>query len=245
MRLFTKNDGAVSVFLVIILVPMLVVTSLFVDVGRMHLGQAMVDSAGELVLNTAMTEFDAKLNDYYGLLGTCKSEEEIKKVSQEFYKESIVSAGLSDEDANDLVSQLMGMFGEDIGEVSDLMNLELVEDSFELKKVANSGFNNPAIVKTQVINFMKYRSPINGVLNLLGGIEELSQQSGNIQEETELIEEKKTMCEKQKSLMELLKELHDEIKKYEELKPNDDIMSDKDGMREIIGKINKFYVPGF
>lgn len=240
MRLFTKNDGAVSVFLVIILVPMLVVTSLFVDVGRMHLGQAMVDSAGELVLNTAMTEFDAKLNDYYGLLGTCKSEEEIKKVSQEFYKESIVSAGLSDEDANDLVSQLMGMFGEDIGEVSDLMNLELVEDSFELKKVANSGFNNPAIVKTQVINFMKYRSPINGVLNLLGGIEELSQQSGNIQEETELIEEKKTMCEKQKSLMELLKELHDEIKKYEELKPNDDIMSDKDGMREIIGKINKF-----
>ena len=242
MRLFTKNDGAVSVFLVIILVPMLVVTSLFVDVGRMHLGQAMVDSAGDLALNTAMTEFDAKLNDYYGLLGTCKSEEEIKKVSQDFYKESIVSAGLSDEDANDLVSKLMGMFGEDIGEISDLMNLELVEDSFELKKVANSGFNNPAIVKTQVINFMKYRSPINGILDLLGGVEELSHQSGNIQEETELIEEKKTMCEKQKSLMELLKELHDEIKEYENLKPNEDFISKKGGMKEIIRKINDFRV---
>lgn len=241
MRFFTKNNGAVSVFLVIILVPMLVVTSLFVDVGRVHLGQAMVDSAGDLVLNTAMTQFDAKLNEYYGLLGTCKSEDEIKNVSQKFYKESIVSAGLSDEDANDLVSQLMGMFGEDIGEVSDLMNLELVEDSFELKKVANSGFNNPAIVKTQVINFMKYRSPINGVLNLLGGIEELSQQSGNIQEETELIEEKKTMCEKQKSLMELLKELHDEIKKYEELNPNKNKISTAKGMNKIIEKINKFY----
>lgn len=237
MRLFTKNNGAVSVFLVIILVPMLVVTSLFVDVGRMHLGQAMVDSAGDLVLNTAMTEFDAKLNDYYGLLGTCKSEEEIKNVSEKFYKESLVSAGLSDEDANDLVSKLMGMFGEDIGEVSDLMNLELVEDSFEFKKVANSGFNNPAIVKTQVINFMKFRSPINGVLNLLEGIQELSEQSGNIQEETKLIEEKKTMCEKQKSLMELLKELHEEIKAYEELNPNNDKISTVTGMNNIIEKI--------
>ena len=55
MRFFRKNDGAVSVFLVIILVPMLVVTSLFVDVARLHLGQAMIDSAGDLTLNTAMT----------------------------------------------------------------------------------------------------------------------------------------------------------------------------------------------
>ena len=80
MRLFRKNNGAVSVFLVIILVPVLVVTSLFVDVARMHLGQAVVDSAGDLALNTAMTQFDSELNEYYGLLGTCKNKDELKKV---------------------------------------------------------------------------------------------------------------------------------------------------------------------
>ena len=73
------------------------------------------------------------------------------------------------------------------------MNLELVEDSFELKRWQTAVLTIPAIVKTQVINFMKYRSPINGILDLLEGVEELSHQSGNIQEETELIEEKKTM----------------------------------------------------
>ena len=40
--------------------------------------------------------------------------------------------------------------------------------------------------------------------------------------------------------MELLKELHDEIKEYENLKPNEDFISKKGGMKEIIRKINDF-----
>ena len=105
MRLFRKNNGAVSVFLVIILVPVLVVTSLFVDVSRMHLGQAVVDSAGDLALNTAMTQFDSQLNEYYGLLGTCKSKEELKELSKDFYEKALGSAGLTKEQSENMESR--------------------------------------------------------------------------------------------------------------------------------------------
>ena len=38
INFYQKNKGAVSVFLVIILVPVLLISSLFVDLGRVQLG---------------------------------------------------------------------------------------------------------------------------------------------------------------------------------------------------------------
>lgn len=241
MRFFRKNDGAVSVFLVIILVPMLVVTSLFVDVARLHLGQAMIDSAGDLTLNTAMTEFDEKLNDYFGLLGTCKSDDELKKVSEKFYKDSLKSAGLSKKDSDDLIKKLTAKWGEDPGNISDLMNLELVDQSFSMKRVANSGFNNPAVVKTQVVNFMKYRSPINGALHLLDSLKEVSDVAGNSKEETELIAEKKEMAEAENTLMGDLKKIYDNLKAYESLDAGSGMkLANTAGMKKIVAEINGY-----
>mgnify|MGYP000048917430 CR=1 FL=1 len=68
LQIFRKKDGAVSVFLTIILVPMIVVSCLFVDACRAKLAEPVVSSAGDLTLNTALTQYDATLNDYYGLI---------------------------------------------------------------------------------------------------------------------------------------------------------------------------------
>lgn len=65
LQIFRKKDGAVSVFLTIILVPMIVVSCLFVDACRAKLAEPVVSSAGDLTLNTALTQYDATLNDYY------------------------------------------------------------------------------------------------------------------------------------------------------------------------------------
>ncbi len=215
MRLFARNHGAVSVFLVIVLVPILIVTSLFVDVSRVHMGQAMVDSAGDLALNTALTEFDEKLNDYYGLLGTCKTSEELKKVSEDFYKTSLVSAGLTGEDADNIAATLMSMFDEDPGDISDLMNLQLVDNSFDVKKIGNSGFNNPAVVKTQVVNFMKYRSPMNAVSEIFDMFSTISQKADEVDDETDLVGKRQKFAESEADLLKQLKDLADNILDYE------------------------------
>ena len=239
MRLFRKNNGAVSIFLVIILVPVLVVTSLFVDVARMHLGQAVVDSAGDLALNTAMTQFDSQLNEYYGLLGTCKSKDELKTLSKNFYEKALGSAGLTKEQSKNMAKEMIGWFDKDPENVSDLMNIKSVQDSFDLSTIENSGFNNPAIVKTQIVNFMKYRSPINGTLNMLKALKEIKEKTDNSKEDAKLISEKTEMCEAENDLLEQLNKMYDHIRDYQGQTAGEQMkVSDKNGMQEIIIALN-------
>ena len=51
-RFVLKRRGAISVFLVVVLVPMLVMSATMVDVPRVNLGNAMAVSAGDLTANT-------------------------------------------------------------------------------------------------------------------------------------------------------------------------------------------------
>lgn len=241
MRLFRKNNGAVSVFLVIILVPVLVVTSLFVDVSRMHLGQAVVDSAGDLALNTAMTQFDSQLNEYYGLLGTCKSKEELKELSKDFYEKALGSAGLTKEQSENMAKQMIGWFDKNPKEVNDLLNIKSVKDSFSLDTISNSGFNNPAIVKTQIVNFMKYRSPINGTLELLKGIQDIKEKTENSKEDAKLIDEKEDMCDAENDLLRQLNKLYDHITDYNKIiikEVNNANISEVAGMKKVIAEVN-------
>ena len=105
-----------------------------------------------------------------------------------------------------MAKEMIGWFDKDPENVSDLMNIKSVQDSFDLSTIDNSGFNNPAIVKTQIVNFMKYRSPINGTLNMLKALQEIKEK--NVTEG--IIEQLKKVLEKSNEL-ELLQ---DDLKKY-------------------------------
>ena len=62
IKFFSKTKGVVSVFLVIILVPMMVISALFVDASRVQLAGSVATSAGDLALNTALTDYDSLLS---------------------------------------------------------------------------------------------------------------------------------------------------------------------------------------
>ena len=63
MNFFRKKDGAVSVFLVIILVPCIFISAMFVDLGRVYLSDGMAYSSADLALNTLLTQYDSELNE--------------------------------------------------------------------------------------------------------------------------------------------------------------------------------------
>ena len=77
MNRFKKTKGAVSIFLVIILVPMMTVSALFVDASKVSLAKSVSESAGDLTLNTALTDYDTKLKDMYGLFATAQNTDEL------------------------------------------------------------------------------------------------------------------------------------------------------------------------
>lgn len=77
LNFFRKSKGAISIFLVLILVPMMTVSSLFVDAGKVSLARGAAASAGDLTLNTALTDYDTQLKELYGLFATAQDTQEL------------------------------------------------------------------------------------------------------------------------------------------------------------------------
>lgn len=107
IQIFQKKNGAVSVFLAIVLVPMMIIASIMIDYGRVQLGRAMASSAGDLALNTALTDYDNVLKDVYGLMATSQNNDELLEKLEDYYTSSIVAQGVSKSDADDYVGQIM------------------------------------------------------------------------------------------------------------------------------------------
>lgn len=215
MRLFYKNEGVISVFLVLILVPVLTITCLFVDASRTMLAKSVVSSAGDLALNSMMTQYDATLNEFYGLLASAQSIDEFESTVKTYLKNSMESKGV----ANNEIQKIINQAGEAMGmhkseNISDLLNIVVDEKDITAKTIGNSGLNNPAVVKTQIVNFMKYRAPIDGVSELLGHFKKVSEETENKTEEAEIIEAKQEAAEAEGELMASLKELYEQCRKY-------------------------------
>ena len=70
-----NSRGAISVFLVLILVPCIVVVCLFGDISRVELSKAEASSAGDLALYSLMSHYDEELKEYYGLVASCQNIE--------------------------------------------------------------------------------------------------------------------------------------------------------------------------
>lgn len=202
--------GAVSIFLVIILVPMLTVSALFVDASRMRLAKGLADSAADLTVNTALTDYDKKLKDMYGLFATSQDTEELYEKLEDYYKTCITSAGINDESADDIVSQIMSQLGsvEHSGSVDDILNMELVD--FDVSKVSDASLNNAALLEKQIVEFMKYRSPINTGLSFISSLKSFT----TLAKQSELVEKRQEYYEAQGDVMKNAQEAWKKINDY-------------------------------
>ena len=213
MRVFRRNRGLISVFLVIILVPVITVTSLFVDASRMMLAKSVVSSAGDLALNSMMTQYDAGLNDFYGLMASAQNVDEFKSKVKTYFKNSMESKGVANTDAQ-LIAQKAGEIMDSSVKYSDLLQIQVDDSMFDVGTISNSGLNNPAVVKTQIVNFMKYRAPIDGVDELLKKFKKISDATENSSEEAKLIEKKEEAANKQKDVMTALETMWNDCEEY-------------------------------
>ncbi len=201
MKFFRNTKGAISIFLVIILVPMMTVSSLFVDASKVKLARAMAESAGDLTLNTALTNYDTKLKELYGLLATAQDTSDLFARLEDYYRTCITSSGVSDEDAETYVEQIMAQLGivAESSDTADIMNMELVD--FSVQKYPEAHLANATIIKKQIVDFMKYRAPINTGLSFISSLKSFS----TLSKQSELVEKKQVYYEAQQTVLEDLK----------------------------------------
>ncbi len=197
MRFWRKTKGAISIFLVIILVPMMTVSSLFVDASKVKLARGVAESSGDLTLNTALTDYDTMLKDMYGLFATAQDTEELFAKLEDYYRTCITSSGVSAEEADSYVDQIMSQLGimAHNDETADILNMDLVD--FDVSKRSDATLANATIIEKQIVDFMKYRAPINTGLSFISAIQSFS----TLSKQTELVDKRKDYYEEEARVM--------------------------------------------
>ena len=210
LKFMYKCRGSVSVFLILVLLPMLTVAGIFVDISRVRMGKAVVETASDLALNAALSQYDNMVKDIYGLFTTSQDINEIYDKLEEYYKKAIMEQGIGEDDASLYVQQIMGTYFKSSESGSDNL-LGIKTNDFELTPVENSYLINPAIMKSQIVEFMKYRAPIEGGLSLLEGIKTI----GNVQKQMEVVESKNNYYKKKEELVDNLGKAWSRIREYQ------------------------------
>lgn len=195
------TKGAISVFLAIILVPCIVISSVFVDLSRVHLSKAMTSSAADLALNALLTNYDADLKEWYGMVASCQEIQNYYQVSSDYFLRTISSQGMSDKEII-----LLSDYGSKTFENATIYDLLKVEPksgtSVTVSNVDGTNLSNPSLLKDQIVEFMKYRAPIQIAEDLFSIIQDADGKTSkeaaalmDNEENEELVEKKQAFFE--------------------------------------------------
>lgn len=238
-----NSKGAISIFLVIVLVPTMVCSSLFVDAARVKSAQSLVAAAGDLTLNTVLSQYDVDLNEFYGLMASAQDMDDVLSAAEAYFVSCIKSQGIDTTNATKWANSIKNVFLED-GDISDLLGVDLAPESkVAVTPTQNGSLKNPALVKTQVIEFMKYRSPINSVVALYDKFKNSSKELENTTKTSDLVEKKQEYYEAQGKVAEKAYEVYKLIIEYDKLGINaSDLQSMKTFIDSLEGKYKECHV---
>ena len=243
-KLYNATRGAVSVFLVIILVPCMLVASIFVDLGRVRLARANNTVAADLALDSLLTNYDYDLKEWYGLAASCQSIDEFYTVSEDYFRRTISSKGLSKDEVYTAFEYVESAFESD--DIVDLLNADCLTDAGTMMSaVPDANLSNPTIMKKQVVEFMKYRAPIEITTQLIDRLKKDSSVGETLEAEKNepIAEDKKEYYEKEGELLEVSYKIYQAIKKYSDKNMTNDKLQQYankiNGYRDVYKEITK------
>lgn len=209
-----KVRGSISLLLVAILLPTMLFSALMVDISRLNLAKSMVSSAGDVALNSALANYDTVLKDVYGLFSITQTDEDWEEHIRRYFEETLVGQGVvSEEDAGDYVSMLLGNLAEYL--VTDgntpVNFLDMSIDGFTANGVEGSSLSESEIMKKQIVEYMKYRGPYEFGMSFLDGLKAFEK----VEDQSSVVEVKVKTQEKTQDVSDACRELYKNISAYD------------------------------
>jgi len=182
MRKFTKKvQGSISLFLSTIILLLVILEGFLIDGSKVLAGKMFMSSAGDMALNAGLTYYEQALQDIYGLFAISKSEKELKDNLEIHFRKTLgdVTGGGDGGYVDDMLSYIETAIqsGWDGGEAVRLLDLKT--GGFEVGKVKGSALSEPYVMKSQILEYMKYRGPASlgyGMLEKIHAFKELDKQ---------------------------------------------------------------------
>lgn len=192
-----KNRGSITVFVTLMMVPVVAITGVMVDVSRLKLYRSQAAMAADAYGDAVLSEFDNLLKELYGLFSITQNQEGLEslKTLEEYASYAFVPNG--DE---------KGLAGFMPYQDSD------VKISYE--KVEGASLSNNNVLMTQISDFMRFRV-VEEVLEE-GGILDTLSQFNTLDPTMEAMEERKKITDSSKKALGKIQEYYEELKKLKE-----------------------------
>lgn len=204
MSFFRKVKGSVSLILIFVMFPLLTQATMIVDASRVNSAKTAVSGAGDLAMNAALSQYDRALQDIYGLFAVSGNDINALQDTFKAYFGNTLQGMLSGNDSItlDYIDQLTtgvvdGIFASDSISEDDMVN-HLAMNTVDLTISGNSSstLSNPAVMKTQIVEYMKYKAPLmftTSILDQMNAIGGSKSQSDAVQAQVNYTESLNTL----------------------------------------------------
>ncbi len=139
-KLGNGRHGVITVFAVLIMVPVVVITGIMVDVSRLKLFATQIAYASDSYGDVILSEYDNVLKELYGLFAVTQDEEAMKAL-EEYAK---------------YIGYSFNPNGDERG-LSGSMFFREADVSFSYEPIGTSSFSNANVLMTQVADYMEFR----------------------------------------------------------------------------------------
>ena len=241
---FTKRtQGSISIMLCVLMLPMVLFSSLVVDASRLHSVKTTISGAGDLALNAQLSEYEQVLYDMYGLFASVQSTNELQAALKDYFKQTIEKSVTDEEEskidaiADQLVDFVFQTGASGATDFDNLISLECVD--FSTEGVPSSALSNPAVLKRQIIETMKYRGPVSVVSTILSKLNIFK----NSSKQAEVVEKKMDYLTSLDGLTEACLEAYYEIQRRPQYDEKGNLKSkeyDEPGYNLAAEKFNTF-----
>ena len=164
-KFFADIEGAVTVFVTLLLIPAILISGTAVDLARIHTARSIIQDANQLAANSVLTQYNAILYDIYGLLGVAQDDPILEKLLDEYIRVSVFGEDLQDRS----LGTLQLFYGS---------NLSMEELFFPDDK----NLRDEDVLRRQIEEYMKFRGPVLIVKEFLDALE-----GNNIKEDATII----------------------------------------------------------
>lgn len=189
----TGSHGIITVFLTLMMVPVVAISSVMVDVARLNLYSSQAVMAADTYGDAVLSEFDNLLKELYGLFSVTQNKEGLEAVNK--------------------LADTVGYSFNPVGDgkaLSGFMPYKDADVKISYEKVDGASLSNNNVLMTQISDFMKYRiveqvMDENGILSSLGEFE-------TVDDDMDAIKKRKEISEKSQKAMEDIQDYYDTLK---------------------------------
>ena len=147
--------GAVTVFITLLLIPAILVSGTAVDLARIHTARSILQDGNQLAANSVLTQYNALLNDLYGLFGVAENDPILVQLLDDYINVSVFGEPTQDR----RIGTLQLFYGSDLALEEPILSWE-------------TRLDNEAVLRRQIEEYMKFRGPIIIVKEILEALDD-------------------------------------------------------------------------